>query len=346
MRDETDRTLESRLYPANKILNAVRVTGALGMPVDKILSGVELSLRSLEQAKTRISLGDLVTVYRNILSLEISPNIGFRIGRALRPAHYGAYGFAIATSETLGDALDVGFSYYELETPTIFMSITLDHETRKTHFVFRDTLQIAGLHRFNVESHTALVLSFLRCLLGDDRTPLEAWFDYPAPDHASAYTDYLQCPCRFEQPYCAIIFPTKWLQDRLIDANPISAEAMRQECDRAVEQMRAHQRVASQVLRFMQEDLHAAITIEQVAQRLAMSSRTLRRYLVEEGTTFKQLLSEYRLRRAIHLLKNRRLSADEVSHRLGYAETPNFRAAFKRWTGLTVGEFQSLNPDR
>lgn len=76
-------------------------------------------------------------------------------------------------------------------------------------------------------------------------------------------------------------------------------------------------------------------TMHNVANDLCMTSRTLRRRLVDEGTSFAELRDEVRQTLADELLNGQRLSVAQVAERLGYAEPASFVNAFKRWHGTT-----------
>ena len=80
--------------------------------------------------------------------------------------------------------------------------------------------------------------------------------------------------------------------------------------------------------------------MEQVASRLGMSSRTLRRRLDEEGSHFRQLLDEVRQALAEELLATGGLTLEEIAERLGYGEVSNFIHSFKRWKGVAPRRFQ------
>ncbi|MFC7618227.1 helix-turn-helix transcriptional regulator [Actinokineospora soli] len=75
--------------------------------------------------------------------------------------------------------------------------------------------------------------------------------------------------------------------------------------------------------------------IEEVAEHLHLSSRTLRRKLADEGHTFRGLVDEVRRTLAEDLLTAGDLSVEQIAHRLGYNATPAFTAAFTRWTTMS-----------
>lgn len=83
---------------------------------------------------------------------------------------------------------------------------------------------------------------------------------------------------------------------------------------------------------------------EQVSSRLNMSSTKMRRILKQEGTSFQKLKDQSRKDAAIYYLKCPDVSNREVADILGYDEISGFFRAFKKWTGLTPGQFRENLP--
>ena len=77
-----------------------------------------------------------------------------------------------------------------------------------------------------------------------------------------------------------------------------------------------------------------------VAEQLGCSPRTLRRDLMAQGTSYRELADEVRCRLAIEALRSRELTVAQVGERLGYRDTANFRRAFKRWTGRVPADYR------
>ncbi|WP_305857066.1 helix-turn-helix transcriptional regulator [Balneatrix alpica] len=80
----------------------------------------------------------------------------------------------------------------------------------------------------------------------------------------------------------------------------------------------------------------------QVAPLLGTSRRTLQRRLQQEGLSFQQIADQARYALACRYLQEARLSMGEISYQLGFANTANFYRAFRRWSGLAPGAYQSL----
>ncbi|QRM34680.1 AraC family transcriptional regulator [Microvirga sp. VF16] len=74
-------------------------------------------------------------------------------------------------------------------------------------------------------------------------------------------------------------------------------------------------------------------SVDDMADLLAMSRRTLDRRLRSRGIKYKALASEIRFEVACRLLKDTELSLSQVAAALGYSEASAFTRAFRGWCG-------------
>jgi AraC-like DNA-binding protein len=77
----------------------------------------------------------------------------------------------------------------------------------------------------------------------------------------------------------------------------------------------------------------------QAARRLGLSTRTLRRRLEQENTSYQDLLDQFRRDLALEYLRSGHMAPKEIAYVLGFSSPSTFRRAFKTWTNETVGEF-------
>jgi len=75
-------------------------------------------------------------------------------------------------------------------------------------------------------------------------------------------------------------------------------------------------------------------TVEDVADALHVSSRTLQRRLQDAGSSFQRVLDEARHRLARHYLNNSALELNEAAYLLGYEDGNSFVRAFRTWEGI------------
>lgn len=116
-----------------------------------------------------------------------------------------------------------------------------------------------------------------------------------------------------------------------------------------------HHRVLSELLRQQQSQLPDDIvrsvtsvvrtlipigicTLQQVAQRLALSQRTLQRRLHDAGISFATIQDQVRADLALKYLQQSALKASEIAEILGYSDLTALSRSFRRWHGVSIRE--------
>jgi AraC-like DNA-binding protein len=87
---------------------------------------------------------------------------------------------------------------------------------------------------------------------------------------------------------------------------------------------------------------HYSPSINQVAEALHLSVRTLRRRLSEEGTSFSELCERIRVGHAQCLLRQQGMTVAAAAVQLGFGDTRSFRRAFKRWAEQLPSKMRSV----
>ena len=96
------------------------------------------------------------------------------------------------------------------------------------------------------------------------------------------------------------------------------------------------------LLRWMEENAHRDLSLDDIAARATMSTRTLsRRFREQTGTTPLQLLHEYRIRQAQHLLETTGHPIERIAIQVGFGSQTTFRDRFKRLVGTSPQAYRS-----
>jgi AraC-like DNA-binding protein len=85
---------------------------------------------------------------------------------------------------------------------------------------------------------------------------------------------------------------------------------------------------------------------DEIAQRLAMSTRSLRRQLAAEGTSYQNLVDRMRRDEAVRQIARDARQIKAIARTLGFSDPRGFRRAFQRWTGLTPQQFRDRHRRR
>lgn len=93
------------------------------------------------------------------------------------------------------------------------------------------------------------------------------------------------------------------------------------------------QKISTRVRRLVGTDATRRWRAGVVARQLGMSEATLRRRLEREGTTFRRVLQDVRMGRALVLLESTELPVVQIAYEVGYDSVSQFSARFRRHFG-------------
>ncbi len=127
------------------------------------------------------------------------------------------------------------------------------------------------------------------------------------------------------QPMTSVVFPTAMLNRSMLGTDLNRSDTAIDEIPQTLPQVIEELLSASQRAQVAHLDV--------IAELLDLSPRTLRRRLSEAGTSFTKVVENWRFKACLNLLEQENLRIGEIGEQLGYANTPNFERAFKRWTG-------------
>jgi AraC-like DNA-binding protein len=85
------------------------------------------------------------------------------------------------------------------------------------------------------------------------------------------------------------------------------------------------------------------VTVKKIASDLGTNKRTISKRLTEHGTSVDQLIDDIRKDLAMRYLDYGSVKVKELGFLLGFSTQARFSAAFKRWTGKTLGETRALS---
>lgn len=139
----------------------------------------------------------------------------------------------------------------------------------------------------------------------------------------------------------AITFTRKDLQEPFISFHDAMWSYFEPELARRLSDLEVDDSISARVRSALTELLPGgAGTIEDAAEKLGLSRRTLQRKLSEEKTTFQKQLNSTREILAIHYIRNTDMSTSDMAYLLGYAELNSFLRAFAVWTGMSITEYR------
>ncbi|MEN7531609.1 AraC family transcriptional regulator [Cupriavidus sp. 2SB] len=330
-----------RVHAPYKIAALVEVLAEQGIePVDS-LKGSGIEPDEIYDAAVLTSVRQYAAVCSNAVALSSDPATPFRTGSRLHLSAYGMYGYALMSCLSLRDYFRLGVKYHRLATPTLTIAWT-EYPDRGV-WTFPDAFasnQSREVQQFLLEQQFTQHVTHLQDVAGKSCPPVQANFAYPAPHYAAIYEEYLCCPCAFDQQACELIYDSAILDHKPQLAHLHTAALLQETCDRLIGQAKTSIGASGEVYQFLMRSPGEFPSMEAVASAFNMTSRTLRRRLDAEGTSFVAIVDDVRRSLATEYLKTTRMSGDDIAMLLGFSDTANFRRALKRWTGKSLTELR------
>lgn len=161
-------------------------------------------------------------------------------------------------------------------------------------------------------------------------------------EHREIYEAAFGCPIKFKARRDAIIFHSSDLDLPFVSYNAELLAMLTPQLDQQLAQHKKQLSCSDQVKWVLKRLLGGhRPEITEVAKELGMSSRTLQRRITDEGTSFRQLLSDARQELAQFYLKEPSLSVGEIAYLLSYEDPSSFFRAFHEWEGKPPREWRA-----
>lgn len=330
-------------YPAQYLALAE----ARGLDTTALLAAAGLDAAQLATPGARVSLASFLRFLTALLACGDMDDMGLEIGLRLPLTAHGNLGYALICASHPREALDTLQQYWVLRGRGLRFDWTETETTLQFHFQGELVLPPA-LTRVLTEAMLVSFCQGVQFLLGTPVFPGEIRFAFAEPAHHARYRDRLPV-LRYDQAENGLIVHNKVLFDHpLPTGNP---EARQQALALCAREMALWGDDAARQPLLARAQAEMALTgrgypsPDELADRLHLSLRTLRRRLAAEGSGYQALLDAARARDAQTLLAQPELEIRQIARLLGYEDPANFTRAFRARTGMTPSAFRAERQD-
>jgi AraC-like DNA-binding protein len=289
------------VYPVAKIALVVDALRESGVTPDEALQGAHLSAAELNSPATRISLSQVLAVYRNAVRLAAHPHFSYLTGLRFHVSTYGMYGSVLLSSTNFRQTMQIAMQYHQLATPLaeIFFRETPGRGVW-TVAPLAHAVVDASLYKFIVELQFGHIVSLHRDVMGPSFAPSELHVTFARARCAKAFAKPFGCEILFAQPENTLIFDAAWLDTPATLGNPITYPSVVGLCDALLEELELRSGLAGEVRGVLVRKLGHDTSLASVSEQLKIPPRTLRRKLLEEGTSFREIAEQVRTQLAVN----------------------------------------------
>lgn len=332
------RTDETDSLPAIYLRELLDVCARFDVRPEDVLRGSGVAIESIARSSTRVSFAQAEQIIGNAVRLTGEPGLAFYMGLQMRASLHGFVGIAAMMAPTLRHAAQLAERFASTRTAALGLSLVEEGENASLTLLQR--VPLGGIETFVV---AALFMGIQRIAETVTGRTLEGTVEvrFAEPEHFERFRHLIHGTIRFEQPENRMLFPSRALDLPLVSADAAALELARERCEHELAQLGEGLHLIDSVRALVRRSEGEVPTAEEVARRLHVSTRTLKRRLAEHNTSYSDVLSGVLRERAIALLDDPRLSVEDVAGRLGYSDVANFTRAFRRWTGRTPAAHRS-----
>ena len=308
---------------------------SVGIPLERISKVTGINPAALMDQDTRIPERFMLEVFRLLDKAHSKKNLSLQLARVVPFTFLGSPWRLLSKAPDLCTMYDlfgqnIDLIVDQLEIEPIYTST---ETILRIHHPFDDIDDGVG-----GEVCIGLAARIIREYFGDGVIS-HIQFRHTVRRDISVYEDFFKVPVVFQADFNVIVsqrkipdWPNKKNQTEVRESLEWHLSCLRQE-------LGLNDADADKLANVREAIKHNAkkgdYTVFRLAQRMAMSTRSLQRYLSASDTSARTLLDEARYAKALELLANKRISIDDVGSQLGFKDERNFRKAFQRWSQKT-----------
>lgn len=295
--------------------------------------------RMLQDVEARIAGEELERLMIAAATYTQDEYFGLHQGQMMDFVDMGILGYVMLHSRTVADAL----AAYQRYNVILCSGFNLEWDVRGDDVVIRMVIQNSGALARHCVEDMASSLYHLIGKLSNRRVPLhEIQFMHEAPEETDPYMSVFgKIPLfrggdHFLRMSKEVLnYPVLYSDSRLLGVFENIAKETKDELTQSNSfQDRVYQWMKMCIPTYFP-------TLQQTAESFQTSARTLQNKLKEENTSYHDLSTRVRKELAMSYLRKWELSVGEIAYALHFSEPSAFQSAFKRWTGVTPGQYRA-----
>lgn len=314
------------------------------LSAEACLRNTDITIADFSVSNCEPSAVQELRIIQNLCShIDLSPErLGYLAGRQSNLHNFGLIGQAMLSSDNLLHALNIALRYCQ----EVF------HFTRCTSQKHGDRLKVSwhaypsnttDVELFVVARDLGTCISIIESVVGEKPKGIlaaSAFFD----DAALVRALSMQLGCKLSRcdQGAELSIDAESLLQPMPQRNPQTCKMLEEFC---YEQLYKSQgtdltdSISQQVAHHLKKSKFS-LSRDEASRLLNISARTLARHLLNEKTTWRELVANIRIEHAQQLLTSNELPIELIAEHVGFGSSSAFSLAFRRATGTTPREFR------
>lgn len=318
-----------------------RTMDCMGHDSSEMLAQFSLNRSNLASPDARVSIPRYMRMGHRCIEQTSAPWFGLEMGKQTLMTHLGLAGMTALAAADLKSACECLTEFELLNSYNVRGSSSFTREGDLSCLNFYSIKPYNEYNYFIVDLVLSGWFHGIWALTGRNDLVKRVCFEFACPDYASKYEDYFNCEVCFSQPHNRLELQADALGVAGLASCPSTFNMLtryaRKELDIAQHELKFEQKVSRAISPMLNG---ITPSLDQVAEQLNMAPWTVRRRLIDEGSSFQQVLNSTRCDLAKSYVRDTDLTLGEIAYLLGFGSATAFQRAFKRWVDIAPGYYR------
>lgn len=317
----------------------VEATEVQGVRRQELLAAAHFDEALLENPEARIPLEQYDLLQSSAIRMTSDEALGLHLGERVSLSTFDIVGPLLLSAPTIREGINVLLRYHRILNDCADSSLLEDGDTAVLRYEYpRSSPRV---DRMRAEFGLVSLLRAGQVYVGSDKLPRRVRFEHAAPAYVHEYTRIFGPNVTFGEPFTALDFDREWLDRHQLHQNPPLYTLLENQAEIRLRKLDPRVGLADRVRAALAEwGPTERPNMDEVAKRLGMSARSLRRRLKREGVPYGSVIDEALGHTARRMLQDPNRTLQEIAYAMGFSEPSAFHRAFKRWTGLTPRQYR------
>jgi len=313
--------------------------------LDAILKKSGINQAELSDEDTKLDLDRFCSVVSILESMAGETLSGLKLAQGVDAYSKNHLLMSIMSHcSTLDKAIDKLIQYHDISSNSI--KLHKENHNGLIAVVWSvDMLVVSNMERILVEAAMASCALMFRHFTLGRAAFAEVHFMYPSQENQAEYCNFFGCPTLFNKKDNRLLFTRDTLSLPMVLSDPDFLVILENYADVILSKENRSNLLSERIVRYLEEMILQGMNyqIRNVADKMAVSVRTLQKQLAQENITYRELLEKVKKNIMFKSLAHGRLPLTDIAFLLGFSEQSAFNHAFKRWTGQSPKKFMENN---
>jgi len=305
--------------------------------IEEMLDYVDLDKEVLSSHDSQIDSNNLSSIFMYCMKKNEDYTLALKIGNSVTYHSLGLLGYLMLNTDNLKQMIEKFDYYQKIISGFIKFHLTKEKEFFKIAIYINENPMIP-VPNFHVDVHLSAILAILSQILDEKLVPDYTYFGVGGLTDRDEYKKIFGENIYLGKAENAIFFSTEKLNKKVNNSNPMMLEYFEAQVNKILHQMQDktwYVKVKKEILKSIGEK---DITIEFIAKKLGISTRSLQYHLKDEDKKFRDALLSVRMQLAEHYIKNTKMDYSSIAFFLGYSESSSFFRAYKKYYKKSPGQ--------